>query len=273
MSPPEAAAPLTTVAAFAAAIADADRPVPPGVRVEHGDLASRFAVYRNNVWVARLEVLDALFPVARRLVGDDFFRTLGRRFFVEAAPRNPVAHEWAEPFAVWLAASPAGSEWPWLVDVARLEAAWTRAHHAAEAVPIGLVDLARLAPEALAAGRLTLHPSTALIASAFPIGSIWAAHQGDDDPAPLAVADAETVLVVRPDADVVVAVLTPGEAVLVGALGAGATVAEASEAALAADPDLDVGARLVALVRLGAVIAVTPPDVPLSLSSRLGISP
>lgn len=256
MSPPETSPALTTVAAFAQALGSAERPPPADACVTHGDLASRFAVYRNNVWVARLGVLDDLFPVARRLGGDDFFHTLGRRFFEAAAPTTPVAVEWAAPFAAWLSGDAAVAEWPWLVDVVRLEAAWIAAHEAAEAEPLGPADFAGVAPEALLARRLLFHPSLALVASAFPVGSIWMAHHDTDEPGPLATTAGETVLVVRPDAEVVVAGLAPAEAAFVGALVDGTPLGEAGEAALAVDPDFDVGSQFVALVRLGAVTGI-----------------
>lgn len=255
MSRPDPA-PLITVAAFAAAIEDRDLPLPGSIRVAQGDAASRFAVYRNNVWVARLDILDALFPVTVALVGEDFFHPLGRRFFREAAPANPVAHEWAEPFVDWLSTSEAVADWPWLVDVARLEAAWLFAHHAAEAEPIGPAALAGIAPEDLLARRLRLHPSLGLVASTASIGTIWAAHHGEAAPGEIDATTPETVLVVRPQADVLVLTMAPGEAAFVSALGAEASLGEAIEAALAVDPAFDPGARLVALLRLGAIVGL-----------------
>ena len=45
------------IARFAAAIADPALPPPVDTIVARGDLASRFAVYRNNAWVARLGLI------------------------------------------------------------------------------------------------------------------------------------------------------------------------------------------------------------------------
>ncbi len=255
MSRPDPA-PLVTVAAFAAAIEDRDLPLPGSIRVAHGDAASRFAVYRNNVWVARLDILDALFPVIVDLVGGDFFHHLGRRFFREAAPTNPVAHEWAEPFVDWLSTSEAVADWPWLADVARLETAWLVAHHAAEAEPIGPAALAGIPPEDLLGRRMRLHPSLGLVSSNASIGTIWAAHQGDAATDEIDATRPETVLIVRPDADVLVSTVTPGEAAFVATLVADAPLGEAIEAALDADPAFDPGARLAALFRLGAIVGL-----------------
>jgi len=244
------------VARFAAAIADPALPPPADTIVARGDLASRFAVYRNNAWVARLGVLDDLFPVSRRLVGDEAFRALGRRFFLSDPPIGPVAQDWAEPFADWIAAGDVAEVWPWLVDMARLEAAWMRAHHAAEAVPIALADCAAIAPEALMRHGLRLHPSLALVASPFPIGSIWAAHQGEGEPAPLATEEPETVLVARPDAEVIVVVIAPADAAFAAALMLGESLGAAADAALDVAADFDLGDRLAALFRLGVVIGI-----------------
>lgn len=245
-----------SLAGFAAAVTGAEAGVPPGVRVARGDLASRFAVYRNNVAVARIGAFADLFPVCRRLVGEDFFADVVRAHLAEAPPRSPIVAEWGADFPAWLAGFAPTRELGWLVDTARLEAAWTRAFHAAEAEPIGLEALGAVSAEELMAARLALHPSLALIASDHPIGSIWAAHQGDDEPEPLALATAETVMVLRPQAEVVVAVIAAADAVWLERLSAGDTLAAATEAALGVDPAFALGPQLVALVRAGAVVGL-----------------
>ena len=50
-------------------------------------------------------------------------------------------------------------ELPYLADVARLEAARTRAYHADDAAPLDAAAFAALDPGAADALRLTLHPS------------------------------------------------------------------------------------------------------------------
>ena len=131
---------------------------------------------------------------------------------------------------------------PYLADVARIEMAWTRAYHAADAVPIGVEALAGIAAEALPATRLARHPSAALIRSAYPAGSIWAAHHRDVLE-PVGHARPETILIVRPDADVTVQVLPPQDAAFAEALLDGATLGEAAELAMAADAAFDFGRR------------------------------
>lgn len=245
---------LETVTAFAEAVGRPDGGVPAGTRVARGDLVSRFAVYRNNVAVARIGAFRDLFPVCRRLVGDEFFDAVVRAHLAERPPTSPIVAEWGSDFPDWLAGHETTRAFEWLADVARLEATWTRAHHAAEARPMALERLGDFAPQALLAARATLHPSLGLVASSQPIGAIWAMHQGEGKPEPVAIVAPETVLVLRPEAEVLVEVIDPADAAWIAALAAGATLIEATEAALAVDRGFDLGSRLVALVRLGAVV-------------------
>ena len=61
--------------AFAQALLAPQATCPEGVFSSNGaEPASRFAVYRNNVHSALINALVAAYPVARQLVGDEFFR-------------------------------------------------------------------------------------------------------------------------------------------------------------------------------------------------------
>ncbi len=240
-----------TIAAFARAVVEPSAPPPSELRGTRGDLASRFSVHRNNVAVARLDAMAAQFPVSRRLIGDAAFFAAMRVYLRECPPTSPIVASWGDDLPGFLAAHPPTRADGALIDTARLEAAWTRAYHGAEAEPIGLDRPIGRAAEELAAARARLHPTFALIASAHPIGAIRAAlAEGEAAPA----GPAETVMVVRPREEVIAAVLDPAEAAFVAALAAGATIAEASDAALALDAGTDVGARLVALLLLGAIV-------------------
>jgi energy-converting hydrogenase Eha subunit A len=96
---------------------------------------------------------------------------------------------------------------------------------------------------------LTLHPAAQLVTSVWPIGTIWAAHQGD--PAPVTAKGAEAVLICRPALTVGVHVLPPADLPFVAALFHGAPLEEAAEQAMT-NPDFDFGRALTGLVRLGA---------------------
>lgn len=60
----------------------------------------------------------------------------------------------------------------YLADVARLECAWWRAYHAADAQPLEARAFAHLDPGRLEHTRFVFHPSVSLIASRHPVAAI-----------------------------------------------------------------------------------------------------
>lgn len=237
--------------AFAQALLHADRPVPSGItttrRTGH---AARFSVYRNNVFVGLTKALAHRFPVVERIVGPEFFAGMARTYAQAHKPASPLIMTYGDDFPDFIAGFDPAAGLPYLPDIARLEAKWTDAYHAADATPLALQTLAALPPEILLQRRLALHPSAALIQSPHPIGTIWAAHQHESVP-PIEGWAAETVLIVRPDMDVHIHILPSGDEPFVAALFAGATLGAAAEAALAHGSDFDFGTTLVGLQRLG----------------------
>jgi len=76
---------------IALALLDRTRAAPAGIRAPGGkEVARRFGVYRNNVFVSLVEALATRFPVCLELVGDDFFRAMARTFVELSPPRSPL---------------------------------------------------------------------------------------------------------------------------------------------------------------------------------------
>ena len=246
-----------TEAAIAAAILDTGLPPPKGLLGrDGGPVGRRFAVHRATTTFGLIAALATRYPVTEKLLGVDTFADLARAFLAHDRPPTALLLDWGEALPDFVETLDDLADWPFLADVARLEVAWTRAHHAAEAEPIDLAEIARLTPEDLAAARVGLHPSAALLASTHPVASLWASQQDGADPAAEIDWAAEAVLVVRPHADVLLHRLTPAAHAFVAALDDGDDVTDAALAAGEIDPHFDAGAHLVGLVRLGAVVAL-----------------
>lgn len=242
--------------AFAAALLHVDRPVPEGITSPRSvPDAARFAVYRNNVFVGLTKALAQQFPVTERLVGKEFFVAMARTYAQDHKPASPLMIEYGSDFPDFMASFQQAKELAYLPDVARIEAAWMRAYHAADAVPLDFAALTTAAPEMLADMRLVIHPSAGLIRSGYPIGSIWSAHQ-QEMVTPVASWQPETMLVLRPEMTVNVHILPPQDAVFAAALFNDATLGDAAEAAFAAAPEFDFGTALIGLVSLGAFSAL-----------------
>lgn len=217
----------------------------------------RFAVYRNNVVAGLIEALAVAYPAVAALVGERFFRAVAAAFVRERPPRSPVLIHYGAGFADFLAAFAPAQGVPFVADVARVERAWLEAFHAAEAVPTPIAVLARLSEETLSACRFRLHPSFRLVASRWPVVSLWAANTGRAEHAAVDLRRAETALVLRPGDRVLVSASSAPEASFFADLAAGRSF---GESALAAAPGIDLGQALGRLFALGAVADIQLPS-------------
>ena len=241
-------------ALFAAALLDAKQPVPQGITAPNAAVPTRrFAVHRNNVVAGLVRALQTRFPAVEKIVGEEFFAAMARAFVVEQPPCTPLLATYGDEFAAFIAAFEPAHEIAYLADVARLEAARTRAYHAADAIPLDAGQFAALDPYAVGSMRFGLHPSTEIVRSPHPIVTIWAMNSGEQDVAPIENWCGEDALVFRPYLDVEVRALSPGGAAFLLALAGGRPFGEATEAALADYPDFDLARNLAALIGLGLV--------------------
>lgn len=242
--------------AFATALLDPAQAVPEGL-ISHAsnEPRARFAVYRNNVMVGLVGALEARFPATRRIVGAEFFAAMAHVFATAHPPHSPLMMFYGDTFANFIAGFEPAAEVPYLADVARLEAARTRAYHAADAEPLGPEALANIAQEALSHLHFSLHPSLEIISSAFPIVTIWAMNAGDTELAPVTDWQGEDAIVARPHLDVEVRILPSGGKIFLQNLAAGAPLARAADAAFAGSPEFDLSINLAALFGIGLVVA------------------
>lgn len=244
-----------TQSIFAEALLAAEQPVPAAL-VSYPAGAQRFAVYRNNVVAGLINALRARFPTIEKIVGEEFFAAMARIFVLQHPPRSPLIMQYGDDFGDFVAAFAPAAELPYLADVARLEAARTRAYHAMDAQPILLSVLQAIPCEALAAAGVTLHPSLQVVRSRHPIVTIWAMNNGEAELGPIDEDLAEDALVVRPRSDVTVRKLAPGGAAFLLTLAAGLPLAAAVERAALDHFDFDLPANLVLLFEAGAVVDI-----------------
>jgi hypothetical protein len=145
----------------------------------------RIDVYRNNAWQFFLTALERTYPVLQRRVGADYFRQLTREYRAQYPSRRGDLHWIGEAFPAWLASRMAGTGYEWLADLARLEWACEASAAAARCDPVGLESLGGFDADVLPHLVLVLQPSLQLVASPFPIWSVWQSNQRDDAPPPV----------------------------------------------------------------------------------------
>lgn len=228
---------------FTTALLEPDARLPAGLVTPDGRPATkRFNVYRNNVVVSLIDALGAAYPVVKKLVGDEFFDAMAGVYVRAHPPKTPLMILYGEDFPSFLAHFDPAKSVAYLPDVARLERARRECWHAADDPLADPSILADLAAEKLMDVRFVLHASVRLVASAYPIASIWQANFAEE-PTPLPK-EGQEVLVARPKMEMVMNILPKGGFAFLDAIHKGKTLGEAAESAATADEAFDLSDNL-----------------------------
>jgi len=242
---------------FAAALMKPDNPLPDGLTSWNAPRPqARYDVYRNNVMISLRRALASRFPATERIVGEDFFAAMADIFIRSQPPQSPLLFHYGDDLADFAAGFPPAQTVGYLPDVIRLEVARGRAYHAADAAPLDPAQLSAVPAENLPGLRFVLHPSVSIVRSSHPVVTIWAMNAGEMPTAAIADWSSEDALVVRPHFSVDVLRLPPGGAVFLETLAAGHALADAAEAAMAADAGFDLTANLAGALGAGAFSAI-----------------
>jgi hypothetical protein len=144
--------------------------------------AANLSVYRNNLAIGFRSALGNSFPVVHKRVGEDYFRQLASQYRARFPSRSGDLQWVGRHFPAFLREHLAGSDYAWLADLAQLE--WAR-----ELASVARVDavltadvLAKFPAEGLEHLVFTMQPSLSLVASDFPIFTVWHANQLENAP-------------------------------------------------------------------------------------------
>lgn len=217
------------------------------VSADRDQLDGRAAVYFNNHHIGLKDALVAVYPVIRRLLGEDCFALLGRDH-IDATPK-PSGNllDFGASFAAFIGTRDGLAALPYLADVARLEWLQHRLFHAPNPTTDNAFCLQRLAQldaASLAAQRLHLAPWAQLFSSEYPILRIWQVNQRSGEADQVALDEGGVMcLLSRPGLQLRTELLARAEFAFLAALERH-TLLHASEQALAADPQFDLTAAL-----------------------------
>lgn len=206
-------------------------------------------VHANTISHARLVALEETFPRTRAAIGHDRFNAHSRQFVTEASVAAAALADIGAGFDAFLVTA---GEDHGAADLARFEWLWLQSYHAADAGPLALGDLAGMAPDALLDQRLARHPA-ALAARFAPLVHDLIGAEAE------AIAQADAILITRPDAEVLVA---PASDLMVTMLDLaqnprtiGNLLTLDSEPSDEQDPPIDAAMQeLVTLINAGALI-------------------
>ena len=210
------------------------------------DAHRRLRIYRNNVFRSLSQALADVYPVIKRLVGDDFFDHLAQQYICAHPSRSGNLHDFGQALPRFLRDFEPTQALVYLPDVARLEWAYHQAFHAADAGGINIEALASIAVTHAETLRFDFNPAAQLIASDYPILQIWQANQDGYDGDDIISLDDTGVrlLVNRIDYEIQFSRLSQGGYVLLEQLSENAAFACACEAALKVEPQLNLAESL-----------------------------
>jgi len=144
----------------------------------------RLNVYRNNTLGLLGGLMEMMFPVVRRLIGEAPFAYTAQSFIRAHPPTDRVLHKFGAGFAAFLKDFEPAQSLKYLPDIAALEWALHEVFYERDAVPVTLEHLSGILPEAVIGLQFELHPAVRLISSAYPIDEIWRVNQPEFETVP-----------------------------------------------------------------------------------------
>ena len=138
------------------------------------------AAYRGSAGAVAERALAGAFPTLAEMIGSDSFAALARDVWSQHPPQRGDLGEWGGALPDFVAASSQLADEPCLADVTRLDWLVHLASRAADGprTPPSLDALAAHAPERIG---IALVPGCALLASDWPVATIWHAHRRPAD--------------------------------------------------------------------------------------------
>jgi hypothetical protein len=151
------------------------------VGTERVPIATRLGIYGDGYCARLIEALEANFPVLARLLGEGDFATLGTAYVRSHDSPFFSIRYYGNALADFLAAAADYAGAPVLAELARWEWAMTEVFDAADGAPIGVGDLARVAPDEWANLRFDWHASVRRLELMWNAPQIWKAVTEDAD--------------------------------------------------------------------------------------------
>jgi len=202
--------------------------------------------------------LKAVYPAIYRLVGCDFFDALASKFIGAHPPNQGALIAYGTEFPAFLDTFEPAQQLPYLADMARLEWARHEAFHAADAIPLNGSTLAELTSEQIAGLRFRLSPSAGLLASPYPLATLWELTHAEEEPEETVEIQptASHLLIHRPDMDVQILTLSESAFIFLKSLSDGQNLTEAYEATIKQNPGFNLQATLKDLMDTEAFTAI-----------------
>lgn len=199
---------------------------------------ARLDIYQNNTVLGLINILANAFPVLKKIVGEEFFKTVARHYIKKHPQPSGNRHAFGSDLAGFLTEFKPAASLSYLRDVAALEWAYFQAALSEDASPLDF--------ETLTAGMssdpsfvLAVHPSVYIVPQTFNALDIWQQHQKEDVGSVELKSKSHQLVVWRgPDDSVLMRRASDAFAALIGKSQKGVSFAEAMAIAEASVNDM-----------------------------------
>lgn len=145
---------------------------------------NQYTAYRNSVQGGLTKALEEIYPVCRKLVGDNFFAAMALEYIRDNPSTSPDLTDFGSNFNQFIANFEPADSLPYFADVAELEWQWHRVFNGTNSASIGIDSLADLNPEEQLNLRFKMSDNIGLKRSSYPVHRIWQVnqegHESDD---------------------------------------------------------------------------------------------
>jgi hypothetical protein len=162
----------------------------------------RINIYYNNTLLGLTDILAGTYPVLQKIVGEDFFRTIGHHYIEKYSQSTGNRHTYGEEFGAFLGSYQPAAPWPYLSDIAAIEWAYFQATIADDALAVDFNILTNLISEQ-PNFVLSLHPGVHFVDLCFNALEIWQEHQKNEIETIMLHENPQTILIWRDQGDVV----------------------------------------------------------------------
>ncbi|MEH6625258.1 MAG: DNA-binding domain-containing protein [Motiliproteus sp.] len=134
-------------------------------------------LYRNNFVISLTEMLEAVFPVTKRLVGEEFFLQLSKAYILACPLRQAAIESYGQGFPDFIDNCPQTDSLPYLSAMAQLEWNLEQAKACTLKENFPFQQLSEVPQTLQSSISFTLATGSQFMHSEFPVFSIWKAVQ------------------------------------------------------------------------------------------------
>jgi len=147
------------------------------------DASSRLDVYRTTARSVHVSVLSSIYPVCHKILGDDYFKLIAKKYFIAYPSTNPDLNDYGEYFARYIAELIDQryelSEFLYLSDLVKLEWSIHQAYYCQNNLPFDMHKFQYQCEQYQGEVKIGLAHGIELLKSQYPISLIWQQHQQD----------------------------------------------------------------------------------------------